>query len=287
MSFDRRVDSLLVLGVLFGVALAAGGLLDEASARLPDDAVALVDGQPVLRVDYERALAALEADGLPVDDEARERALERLIEEELLVQRGLELGLGRSDRRVRVDLSAAVIALETARAEAQAGDLDDVTLRRFYDENLGYFHGAERVAVQHAFFALGPEADDAGARARADAVLARAAAPGLVLTGVGDPPAVQLPTTLISLRRLRSALGPTAGELVVRAPVGALVGPIRSGGGYHLVRVLERAAGMARPFGEVRELVVEEYVRRAGERRLRALLDARRARAEIVREGGP
>ena len=42
--------------------------------------------------------------------ENMQRVLDRMIDEELLGQRGLDLGLVRADRRVRADLVSAVIA---------------------------------------------------------------------------------------------------------------------------------------------------------------------------------
>src|SRR5262244_135331 len=109
---SRRPLVLLALGALTGAGVAAAGLL-SASARngaLPSGVVALVNREPIRTDDYLRTVQALandKRDALTDDD--RRRVLDRLIEEELLVQRGLALGLARQDRRVRSDLTSTVI----------------------------------------------------------------------------------------------------------------------------------------------------------------------------------
>ncbi len=67
---------------------------------------------------YERVLAALAADSRnPVDDADKRRLLDRLIDEELLVQRGLELGLASSDGAVRKAVAGAMIESIVAEAD--------------------------------------------------------------------------------------------------------------------------------------------------------------------------
>src|SRR5262249_60782483 len=94
-----------------GCAPAAAGLVDPAVTSghaLPPGAAARVNDALVSADDYARSLDALERDrrggAVPSD---RRLVLDRMIDEELLVQRGLELGLARQDARVRRDLTAA------------------------------------------------------------------------------------------------------------------------------------------------------------------------------------
>ena len=82
----RRSLALLVLGLVGGFGLTAAGVLgDGASARLPDGAVATVNGRPIALATYERVLAGLDEDkreGITAED--RRHVLDRLIDEELL-----------------------------------------------------------------------------------------------------------------------------------------------------------------------------------------------------------
>ena len=159
------MELVLALGALAGLAMAGLGILESEAPPprgVPEDAVATVDGRAITVVQYRRALAAMASDRREqqLDDELRQHVLERLIDEELLVQRGLELGLSARDPRVRADLGSAVIGLITARAETRARAPDQATLRGFYERQRGFFARPPRVRVQQAWFV-----DRAGAEA--------------------------------------------------------------------------------------------------------------------------
>src|SRR5262249_37632841 len=110
----ERSSTLLALGSTLGLLLAAGSLLASgrtAGHALPADTVACINGAAIRAEEYRRALDAVAGDRRDEPDEAlRRHVLDRLIDEELLVQRGLELGLARVDPRVRRELAAAVVA---------------------------------------------------------------------------------------------------------------------------------------------------------------------------------
>jgi len=94
---------LLSAGACAGLALAVAGLVaPPETPRLPEGAVAAVNGSLVRSADYERALEALAADRRDALGASEKRhVLDRLVDEELLVQRAFELGLARQDRRAR------------------------------------------------------------------------------------------------------------------------------------------------------------------------------------------
>jgi parvulin-like peptidyl-prolyl isomerase len=285
-----RGTLLLLAGALGGVAMAAGGIVSRAPAAavVPDGAVAVVNGAPIQRVDYQRALAAVAAGrrGGTVDESLRRHVLERLIDEELLVQRGLELGLAERDPMARTYLSAAVIDLVVARADDEPPP-DDAALRRFYAEHAGYFQRAGRLSVEQAFFRAGA-GGAAAARARAEEA-ARQLAGGADFTRVaalGDPPAALLPAAPIAPGKLRDYLGPTVTAAVERLAPGEVSPVLTSSDGYHLVRLVAREPPRVPPFEAVREQALAEYRRREGDRRVQRLLAERRARAAIAVDEG-
>ena len=95
---EKRARLLLVAGVVAGVGLAAAGVLrsGRAAAGLPEGVVALVNGEAVSAEAFAQIEAAVIAErkGAPLDEVQRQRLLDRLVDEELLLQRGLELGWG-------------------------------------------------------------------------------------------------------------------------------------------------------------------------------------------------
>src|SRR5262245_34662738 len=145
---DRRALLLLAAGSLIGVLL---GVVTAAhrhnSATLPDGAIASVNGKPIREEDYARAVALVERDKrTEVTDEDRTRVLDRLIEEELLVQRGIAVGLVDSDRSVRKAITQAMLASVAAESAGAQPSADE--LRAFYAENPALFAGPAGTATE-------------------------------------------------------------------------------------------------------------------------------------------
>ena len=277
---------LLAIGAGAGVALAATGLVASSVTRgrgLPPGAVARVNGALVRGDDYTRSLDALERDRRAGREPADRRlVLDRLIDEELLVQRGLELGLARQDARVRRDLTGAVIdAVVTEQEDEKPSEAD---LEAFYERERDFFARSGRLRVRQLWCRAGTAADAPSAEARARAAAASLRA-GEDFAGVrarlGDPEIAPLPDALLSPAKLLDHLGPTALRAALELEAGAVSDPVRSATGYHVLQVIEREAEWVPPRAEIADEVVAEYRRRRGERALRAYLDGLRARAEV------
>lgn len=276
---------LLAAGAAAGVALAASGLIAvKPGSSMPHGAAAQVNGEFIRREDYERTLAGLAGDrrdGVGAED--RRRVLDRLIDEELLVQRGIELGLARHDRKVRADLSAAVIGSIVA-------DTEDVQptpaqLQAFYDENRGFFTRPGRLRLQQVFIGVATEADDSAARARATEASRRLRAGeafGAVRAALGDPEISPLPDAPLPAEKLIDYLGPTALKAALALAAGEVSDPVRSGSGYHVLQVVERQPDVTPPLADIQQQVAAEFRRRAGDQALRTYLNDLRARANVV-----
>ncbi len=108
------VSLLLALGALTGIGLATMELL-RSEPTLEGDVVAMVGEQSIRTDDLQRALDAVRADRRgDLRPEDRRRVLDRLIDEQLLVAYGLDVGLAARDARVRTDLANACKMLEEA-----------------------------------------------------------------------------------------------------------------------------------------------------------------------------
>ena len=281
-----RGSVLLAIGAGAGIALAATGLVASGVTRgrgLPPGAVARVNGALLRADDYTRSLDALERDRRGgAEPEDRRFVLDRLIDEELLVQRGLELGLARQDARVRRDLTAAVI--DAVVTEHEDGTPSDADLEAFYRRERDFFARPGRLRVRQLWCRADTAADAPSAEARARAAAASLRA-GEDFAGVrarlGDPEIAPLPDALLSPAKLLDHLGPTALRAALELEAGAVSDPVRSATGYHVLQVVEREAEWVPPREEIGDEVVAEYRRRRGERALRAYLDGLRARADV------
>ena len=101
-----------VLGSTLGLIGSRGSAMDLSLA--PHGAAlyaAEINGIPILYKDYQRALSLFAQDKRdPLSLEDRELVLERLIQEELLVQQAMSSDLMRSDRRLRSAVLQSMIA---------------------------------------------------------------------------------------------------------------------------------------------------------------------------------
>jgi peptidylprolyl isomerase len=280
-----RARGLLLLGALAGLGAAAASLLGPSAGGrgLPDGAVARVN-ETVIRADeVARVLAALESDRrTPLTDEDRRHVLDRLIEEELLVQHALALGLARSDRRVRADLVSAVLGSLAAAGDGYEPDEREV--REFYAENRDFFAGPGRLWVRQVFVAVDGGGEEA-ARERATRAAERLRAGDAierVRQELGSPEVAPVPDAPLPPAKLREYLGPTALLAAMDLAPGATSGPVRSAQGYHVLTLVERDPGGAPPLEEILPQVRAELRRRADDRALRERLDQLRAEADVV-----
>lgn len=278
--------ALLATGAALGLLAAALGLMGgspRAGGSLPEGAVASVNGE-ILREDaYQRALAALASDRREaLGPEERQHVLNRLLEEELLVQRGLELGLARHDRRVRGDIVAAVIQAIVAQSEGEPPS--DGEIERFYGEHRNYFARSGRLRVRGLWVRGGPHRDSEAARDRVQQAARRLAAGEpfeSLRRELGDDPVAPLPDTLLPAQKLREYLGPSATRRAMELERGAVSEPLPKGSGWQILQLLDRELGFVPPLADVREEVRAELVRRRGDQALRDYLDELRERADL------
>ena len=147
MSADRRAVILLALGSLVGLCLGALSALrgtPQPAKRLPADAIAMVNGTPIRAEDYRRAVAMLASDKRNLLTEAdRVHVLDRLIEEELLIQAAVSDGLVERDRAVRQAITRAMLAAIVTDSASARPTREE--LRAFYAENAALFAQADEI----------------------------------------------------------------------------------------------------------------------------------------------
>lgn len=241
---------LLACGMVAGAMLAVFYIV-----RVPDtappaaDAVAWVNGRPITRESYESALRAVASDrkmGTLRDGDA-ERILERLIDQELLIDRAIELGLHERDPQIRNQLATSMIDFLVRRAEDEARTADERELRAFYESERFRFERAAqyRVAV--------------------------------------EGPALPLPDGFLLEKDIEQRFGPGTARRVTALDVGeSLV--VGEGNEAYTVRLLERRGGGIAPFEDAREAVGAAYLRHRSEAAVREFLELARKRTDIAVE---
>ncbi len=247
---STRTRWLLISGLLTGIAAAGAGVLVQRGSELPPQAIARVNERLILRDAWLRAVAAVASERrTPLSEADKRHILDRLIDEELLVQHGVALGLIEQDRRLRGQLVSDVIAAAAAQA---AQPEDEAELRRFFAEHRDFFTPPGRLRV--AAYRLGADGERA-------------------------PFSPPLPDALLPPAKLRGYLGPALTQVALRLQPGESSEPVRLGDGSALIEMLEREPGAAPSFEDVADAVRAEYRRRHDEQALRELLAQ-------LREGG-
>lgn len=244
---------LLAGGMLVGAALAVFYI-----ARVPDSPTAIADvavwvnDRAVSRASYDNALSAVAGDRKDgkLREEDRQRVLDRLIDQELLIDRAIELGLHERDPQIRNQLSTAMIDFLVRQAEDEARVVSESQLRDFYQSESFRFERNPQYRIE------------------------------------AEGSAIPLPDGFLLLKEIEQRLGPTAASRVAELEVGASTAVV-SPGGELVVTLIERRGGGVAPFEEAREVVEAAYLRARSEVAVREFLSSARERSDIRVEVEP
>lgn len=266
----------LAAGLFAGLAAALAGLAVPGTADdpLPPQAAARVGDHVITKAAYRQALAALAADRRePLDAAARYRVLDRLVDEALLIQHGLDLGLVRQSPRLRDQLVDTV--LEGVRAEADAQRFEEADVHAFYAAHPALFRGPDLLHVRALTL---PD------RARAQAALAarRDGAGFAALRAEYGDAGVPVPDGPLPRDKLRDYLGPSLADAAAALEPGETAGPFAVPGGYAVLELVARQPAATPPLEAVADAVRHEMRRRAAEELLAERLAALRQRYPVV-----
>ena len=288
---SAHAPRLLALGAFLGLALAVAGIVQPGprfDSDVPPGAAVVVEGAIIEREAYERAVGLLAADSKnPIGEDERTHVLNRMIEEELLVQRARELGVDQHDRRVRSLLVSSMIDSIVADAQPEEPSADDVAT--FYEENSGYFARTGRLHVQPLRFAKRADETEKQTRARAEQAAERLKAgedPTEVEAALADEWIVPVPNGLLPATKLREYLGPTPTRHAQALETGGVSKAVKGGRTWYVLRMIDREPAQSPPLDEVEGEVRAEMLRRAGDEALRSYLEQLRANADVrIRPG--
>lgn len=278
--------TLLLLGAAaLGAVLAATGLLEPNVAPVDEEAAAEVNGWVVPKADFLSLVERIaEEKKRPLSTDEHSDILERLIEEKLLLQRGLELGLAERDPKVRKAISDAMVQSIIADVSALEPEADD--LETFFEENTAYFAIPARLRVQQILFKDQRDGKNDSKAAYQRALDAREALlAGTPLAEVeaqlADASVLQVPNTLLPPHKVRDYIGPGLLDLAMEMNTGSISTPQRTQNAYVLLLVLELERSQEVALDSIRDKVTREYQRRAGERALRDYLERLKSEADV------
>jgi len=271
-----RATLLLLAGAGLGLAGAMWSALGVGSAvERYGDAIAVVDGTPIARSVFDSAIEGLaSAKRTPLTEAEKREALERIIDEELLLQRALELGLGESDPQSRKALVNAM--LQFSIADASRRTPSEAQLKAFYAERPRLIAPQPLLSVRGVSFSAQGEA-----RARAfkaaldagtgfDAAVKQAGAEGLLLPG-----------GLVVPSKIAEYAGASVRDAALSLQPGQSIGPLAIANRLVFVHLVERTETPPPPLDAVREIVLEEWQKRETEKAFAAYVEGLRRKARI------
>ena len=290
---DAIAIRLLLLGALAGLLIAALSALPSQRRNMDDSgAIAKINDRHIDRASFATAYQALLSDKSKAPSEAdRKLVLDRLIEEELLVQRGMEIGLLDGDASVRKAVANAVI--EFVMTQNGQTEFSEDALRNYYAANKHLFTPADRLQVERIFVrrvdARGtPIGDDESLLRRLDAVraaLLKGEAFADVKTRLGDELLPDLPRAMLPRRKMYDYLGPDLTEKAGRLPEGGISDAIAAGEGWHFLHIVRQQPSAPPAFEDIRPQIVDALRRSSDDAALRAYLSWLKSRADIVLAG--
>jgi hypothetical protein len=273
----RLTQALLLAGAGLGLALAMWSALgvDEAIGKY-GDAIAIVDGMPIPRAVYDSAIDGLaSAKRNPLTDAEKREALERIIDEELLLRRALELGLAESDPAARKALVNAMLQFSVA--DAAKLEPSDDELRRFYAERPKLIAPQPLLTVKAVSF---ENTDAAGIAAMKSAVEGGRDFDAGVAAAKAK--LALMPAGPVIPSKVAEYAGATVRDAALSLAKGETAGPLEVGRRVVFVHLLDRTESPPPALEDVRDVVVEEWRNRTTEKAFEVYLASLRSRARVT-----
>ena len=268
----------ILLGLLF---ILLGTFNSQREENLTDDIVALVDNHPILRSDLDLALEALSMNKEnPLTDEQIRLVRERLIDEQLLLQRGIDLNLHQTSNPIRKLIVNSMI--DSILSENNDFLLEDSDLESFYNDNISFFLPAKQLRLKRIFIQFRSQEED---EEKLDSIRSRLIDGEdfeVVSNKEGDKYLPEIPDTFLPERKLKDYMDPVLVKNAFNLKDGQITSEIETKEGYNFLYLVESEKGEPLPFIDMKSKVKGEYIRRKDEEALLNYLTWLRKKYNII-----
>ena len=261
------------IGLLGLLLLLVGSNTQINWRNQPIDTVVLVNQQPVTEsaLKFARQRSGRFMIDVPVQDRDKQ-LLQRLIDDELILQRAEELGILQADPGIRKLLARS--AIDTVVRESQALLIKEPELIAFYNDHQAVFQQPQRITLQAAQF------DDLEmANISRNAVLLGDSLKKTVSLGGGK--ILPIPVSPLPKHMLIRYLGISLTDLALGLSATQISQPIVQGDNIYLLQVIENQPATLMPFEQIRETVMTELVSRQRRDSLTTTLEELKQTASI------
>ncbi len=269
-------SKLLLFSSLLGAIIAIGSIIEsnENYNELPDHIAATVNGVVIDQQKLNTAISLIASDRREAITEKDERlALDRIIEEELLVQHAFENGFINVDDNIRKTIVRSVV--DSIVEQSNTLIPDDNTLKEFYESHQAIFSIDEQVRI---IIFNSENIDDAN---RAKIIWDDQKNEASVFNNIDSISKWDLPNGYIPIMTLPRLIGPNLATMVKELQISEVSAPIKTAPGYSIVALIDKKEKQVFEFEDIKEIVIQEYRRRSRDEILSSLLKDLTLRADI------
>ena len=271
MDKKRFYNLVLFSGIIIGAAMAAYSIIEKSNLSNYEWAAKIED----ISIPMEKYL--LQLDGLskdkrsPITQEDKEYVLERMIEEELLIKRAIDLGMLNNNPMARGTIVQQMI--KTIISENDRYEISENELKEFFQENKGFFTKSSRLRVQQIYFSDELFKGRALEEAQKAFNLLQEGRELKMVSMLGSPSALKIPNSLMTLSKVREYIGPSLMNLAKNLEVGTSTPPVMVSGGYKIIYLLDKELAKTPDFDEIKSSISSEFLKRRDDQSLRKYLE--------------
>ena len=262
---------ILGLGLVIGIFLATLTIVEKNNIS-DQNWAAKIEDRFIPFARYEMQLEGLANDKRsPLTKKDKEYVLERMIEEELLIKRAIDLGMLENNPMARGTIVQQMI--KNIISEGSRIEPEEKELIEFFEENIGFFTKANRLRVRQIYFSQ----DDFGDRVLKESknaftrLLKGETFDQVTLSGSNS--ALKVPDTLMNLSKVREYIGPSLMREAQLLKPGQFSEPKKVSDGYKIIYLVDREDAAKPEYSNIRSSVLSEFSKRRDDQSLRTYLD--------------
>ena len=267
----KRYTLILLFGMIFGAVLAAISIVEESSVSNYQWAAKIED--TIIPMDkYLMQLEGLAKDKRsPLTQSDEMYVLERMIEEELLIKRAIDLGMLENNPMARGTIVQQMI--KTIISENDRYEIPEQDLIKFFEENIGFFTKSQRLRLQQIYFSNEEFSNSSQKKAREAYEMLIDGEEFSNVSNLGSKSALRIPNTLMTLSKVREYIGPSLMNLARNMEAGSFSEPVAVSGGYKIIYLFEKELIEPPSFRTIEDSVRAEYSKRMDDKSLRDYLE--------------
>ena len=283
MSNKSFINTILVLGIIIGVSLASISLIKRVNFETAGDWVANIEGAKITKEKYLLQLEGLRSDKRsPLTQKDKEFVLERMIEEELLIKRALDMGMLRTNPMARGTIVQQMI--NRIISDNDMVEVSEAELNEFFTNNLGFFTNANRLRVKQIYFQDQEDGTTSSSQKAKQAFDKLLSGDTFEETkSLGTQTALEVPDTLMTLSKVREYLGPSLMLIAGKLEPGEFTSPKRVSGGYKIIYLVDKENSKTPDLADIKNQVISEFKKRRDDQSLRNYLEDLKSWYDISR----